>query len=84
MDNFCLFQIFIVKMYDKRNREINEANTWSLTWYVLKTDVDVIWVLCDPIVADQIGVFQIPQFLKNLSNIKVWLIITDLKWQHRK
>lgn len=27
MDNFCLFQIFIVKMQDKRNREINEANT---------------------------------------------------------
>lgn len=26
MDNFCFFQIFIVKMQDKRNREINEAN----------------------------------------------------------
>lgn len=49
----------------------NEANTSNQTWYVLKTDVDVIWILCDPKVADQIGVFQIPQFLKNLSNIKV-------------
>lgn len=60
-----------MKMQDKRNGKINEANTSNQTWYVLKTDIDVIWILCDPKVADQIGVFQIPQFLKNLSNIKV-------------